>query len=263
MMLRCFLFVCLITGISSFGAPLKLDLLKIGSHVYSNVTVIGANTTDLYFTHSQGISNAKLRQLDSQLQKRFGYDPKAAEEAEQQQELDDRKFHYEISSNVIAKATEISIAAKKAAITSELNIADPFSANSLIGKPAPELSAQKWLGEKPSLKGKCSLIYFWAPWSIPCRRYIPELNALHKKFGERVAVVGLTAEPQSDVESMPESKLEFPCGIDAQAKTFEATNIRSLPSVLLIDPAGIIRYAGHPAALTERSIAALISSEAE
>jgi cytochrome c biogenesis protein CcmG/thiol:disulfide interchange protein DsbE len=263
MLLRCLFVFFLLADFSLFGAVLKLDLLNVGSHSYSNVTVLGANTTDLYFTHSGGISNVKLRQLDPQLQKHFDFDPKAAEQAERQQELDDLKFHYSISSNVIAKAVEAAVTAKKTAATSEFNIADPFTESSLIGKPAPEMSAQKWLGSKPELKGKCALIYFWAPWSIPSRRFIPDLNDLQKKYGEQVSVVGVTAESQVDVETMPGTRVEFPCAIDPQAKMFAAVNVRSLPCVLLIDPAGIVRYLGHPAALNDRAIEALIAPKSE
>jgi cytochrome c biogenesis protein CcmG, thiol:disulfide interchange protein DsbE len=209
------------------------------------------------------LNNVKLRLLEPQLQKRFDYDPKAAAEAERQQELDDLKFHYTISSNVVSKAEATAVAAKKAAATSEFNIADPFSATSIIGKPAPELPAQKWIGAKPELKGKCALMYFWAPWSIPSRRYISDLNDLQKKFGQRLAIVGITAESQTDVENMPGSRVEFPYAIDPQAKAFLAADIQSVPSVLLIDSNGIVRYRGHPAALTERAIAALSGAPTE
>ncbi len=263
MLLRCLFVVCLLGGSPLFGAPLKLDFLRVGTRVYSNVVVVGANTTDLYFKHSQGLSNVKLRQLDPQLQKRFDYDPKAAEEAERQQELDDLKFHYGVSSNVVSKAEATATAAKKAAATSEFNIADAFSASSMIGKPAPELSSQQWVGLKPQIKGKCALVYFWAPWSIPSRRYISDLNDLQKKFGEHLVIVGVTAESQNEVENMPGARLEFPYAIDSQAKMFSAADIRSIPTVLLIDPAGIVRYQGHPAALTQGAIAALSAAPTE
>lgn len=257
MLLRCLFALCLITGFSLAGAPLKLDVLKIGSRVYSNVVVVGSNSTDLYFKHSQGMSNVKLRQLDPKLQKRFDFDPKVAEEAEKQQELDDLNYHYNLGSNMVARAAEAAIAAKKAANTSELNIADAFAENSQIGKPAPEWPALEWLGAKPELQGKCSLIYFWAPWSVPSRRYVADLNELQKKFGNKLVIAGITAEAKSDVENMPGTHLEFPCAIDPQAKMFSTVGVRSIPHVLLIDSSGIVRYAGHPAALNERAIASL------
>src|SRR5579862_4543865 len=71
------------------AATLTLNSLTIGPTTYSNVTVLGANTTDLYFKHEHGIANVKLKYLSPALQKRFGYDPKAAaEEEKRQSEMD-------------------------------------------------------------------------------------------------------------------------------------------------------------------------------
>src|SRR5437588_13065023 len=67
------------------GETIKLDTLKVGTTTYSNVTVLGANSTDLYFKHSHGFANVKLKYVAPDLQKRFGYDPKTAADAERRQ----------------------------------------------------------------------------------------------------------------------------------------------------------------------------------
>src|SRR5438034_8050349 len=100
MMLRGFVLAGLLLGALSLpAAPLRLDRLKVGTRIYSGVSVVGANVTDLYFTHSEGIANVKLRLLEPSLQKRFNYDPKAAETAEKVQEEDDTKYRNTIASN--------------------------------------------------------------------------------------------------------------------------------------------------------------------
>ena len=71
---------------------LKLDSLQAGGRTYSNVTILGFNSTDAYFTHAGGIANVKLRYLDTKLQKRFNYDPAAAAEAENQQAAADARY---------------------------------------------------------------------------------------------------------------------------------------------------------------------------
>ena len=187
---------------SATAAPLKLDSLKVGTKVYRNVTVVGANTTDLYFTHSEGIANVKLKYVDESLRERFHYDPKAAAEAERQQTEDDSAYMAGLAAKVVAQAQKAALAAKKAASTSEDSLADPISDQSLLGKAAPELEVEKWLGPKPALKGKFALIAFWAPWSIPCRKAIPQFNALQKRFPEKLVVVGLTSDSQEEVEGM-------------------------------------------------------------
>jgi len=52
----------------------KLPVLKVGSDVYTNVTVTSVTATDLIFTSDNGMGNAKLKNLDPELQKHFHYD---------------------------------------------------------------------------------------------------------------------------------------------------------------------------------------------
>jgi hypothetical protein len=63
----------------------QLPVLKVGSEVYSNVTVTKVTATDVYFTSANGMANAKLKKLDPALQNHFHYDAAKAEAVEQQQ----------------------------------------------------------------------------------------------------------------------------------------------------------------------------------
>jgi len=245
------------------AAPLRLDFLKVGSRVYSNVTVVGANTTDLYFTHNQGIANVKLKYVDEGIRARFHYDPKAAAEAERLLDAQDMAYQSNLVSIMVAQAQKVAQAAKKAASTSEYSLADPISDKSLLGKQAPTIEAEKWLGDKPGLKGKFGLIAFWEPWSIPCRKAIPQLNALQKKFGERLVVVGLTSDSQEEVEKMAEPRLEFASGIDTKARLIATAGVSSIPYVLLVDDKGVVRYQGHPDALDEKKLESLLPKTAD
>lgn len=56
----------------------KLPVLNVNSETYSNVTVFNISATDVYFTSSRGLANAKLKDLDPALQKRFNYNPSNA-----------------------------------------------------------------------------------------------------------------------------------------------------------------------------------------
>jgi len=260
-MLRCcFLLGLMLVAFSLPAAPVKLNYLKVGSKSYTNVTVIGVNTTDLYFTHENGITNVKLKYLEPTLQKRFNYDPQAAAELERQQEKDDALYHEAIALDIMARAERVASAVKKAAVTSEDNLADPISDRSLLGKIAPSLEVEKWMSDKPAVDGKFVLVSVWAPWSIPCRKYIPVLNALQKRFPSRLVVVGLTAETEADVAQMGEPRIEFASGIDRKARLTTACGVTSIPYVLLLDDKRIVRYQGHPAALDERKLQALMAT---
>ncbi|MDB6121822.1 MAG: hypothetical protein JWQ71_815 [Pedosphaera sp.] len=57
------------------AAEEKLPMLKVGSEVYSNVTVTSVTAKDIYFTYPKGMGNAKLKNLEPAMQKHFNYDP--------------------------------------------------------------------------------------------------------------------------------------------------------------------------------------------
>jgi thiol-disulfide isomerase/thioredoxin len=247
--------------------PVKLDRIKVGSQTYSNITVLGYNTTDLYFTHSKGIANVKLRSLDPELQKKFDYDAKAAADAEQQQIQDDTKYQGQLAAMIAAQAAaaaQASAAAAKHASSSEFSVDDSISDLSLVGKPAPPIEAEKWLGDTvPILTNRFVLVSFWAPWSNPSRRAIPQLNELHKKFGDKLEIVGLTTVSQKEVDEMNEPRIEFDSAIDTKARLQSALGFTTIPTVLLIDPKGLVVYQGHPAALNEKLLTGILSKAPE
>ena len=55
------------------AADETLPVLKVGSDVYSNVTVTAVTTTHLSFTHLRGMGSVKLRNLSPELQKQFHF----------------------------------------------------------------------------------------------------------------------------------------------------------------------------------------------
>lgn len=64
-----------------------------------------------------------------------------------------------------------------------------------VGTSAPEWTLTDPQGRVHSLddyRGKIVVLDFWATWCVPCRRSMPELQAIHEKFKDRgVVVLGL------------------------------------------------------------------------
>lgn len=75
--------------LAGFAFSLRADetfaKLKAGSTVYTHVTVTSVTSTDIYFTSDQGMANAKLKNLDPEMQKHFHFDAAKANAAAQKQ----------------------------------------------------------------------------------------------------------------------------------------------------------------------------------
>ncbi len=258
------LFCALMTTLSVGAAlPMKLPRLKVADETYTNVTVVNVNATDLFFTYSKGIKNVKLRALEPEIQKLFDYDPRTAKEAERQRTENETKYENAVASRQITPAGSIpspiaSNTNQNAKASSEDNMSDSISPSSPLGKNGPALEIEKWLSPAPVLKGKSVLVYFWAPWSVPCRKAIPVLNSIQKKFSDNLQVVALMADSETDDESM-DTKIEFASAVDIKGKLHDTLGVTMVPFVLLLDPRGIILYEGHPAALNEKQLQNILS----
>ena len=256
-----FLLVGLFVGTAAAEEPVKLDSLKVGARTYRSLTVLGSSETDLYFKHSRGIANVKLKYLETEMQKLFNYDPKAAAAAELRQAREDAAFHETVALELTTRAQRAMKAARDASTSTAESLADPVSVVSLLGQAAPKLTVEKWLGETPDLKDKAVLIFFWTTWSIPCRKMIPEMDGYQKKFSDKLVVIGLSSQPLNELTEFNDSKIEFALAMDTKTRLGNAAGVTSVPFVLLVDAKGIVRYQGHPGALDTAKLRKLLNPE--
>ena len=254
------LFAFLILTAAVHAAEIKFPTLKVGDEVYSNVTVTSSTATDIYFSHSRGIGNAKLKNLEPEVQKQFHFDPTKAAEKEQQQAESFGRYTVALKQAKPVKRKEPEpdpeTVPQPGAPTSL-----PFngSAISYLNQPAPAITGEKWLTDQPDLKNKFLLVDFWATWCGPCRRSIPGLNALHNKYKDRMVVMGLSDESEAAVQKMSDPKIEYFVAIDTQRRTSGQIHLRSIPYTMLIDPKGIVRFEGHPSNLDEQKLEQLFA----
>jgi len=246
------------------AADEHLVALRVGSETYSNVTVTMVTATDLYFTHSRGFGNAKLKNLDPDVQKLFHYDPAKAADKEKLQ-TDAQALYAKALRDTKPATPQKPLAGAetdtKAAQSpgSEVIPPHPIYARSFLNRPAPEIVVQKWLTEEPDMAGKFILVDFWATWCGPCRQSIPGLNALYKRFKDRLVIIGLTDESEAVVRRMTNPRIDYFVGTDPERHSKATVAVTGIPHALLIDPKGIVRFEGMPHYLDERSLAKLMA----
>jgi thiol-disulfide isomerase/thioredoxin len=117
----------------------------------------------------------------------------------------------------------------------------------LIGKPAPALEAEKLAGphDLAGLKGNVVIVEFWATWCGPCRSTMPVLTDWQKKYGkDGLRVVGVSAE-EADVLTpfLAKHKLGYTVARDTTGKLSGSFAVPAIPTIVVIDRDGVVRFA--------------------
>lgn len=119
-------------------------------------------------------------------------------------------------------------------------------AKSILNQKAPKLEVEQWLTAVPDTKGKFVLIDFWATWCGPCRKVIPEMNEWHKKYNDKLVIIGVSDEKAEIVKKAKEIKIDYFSAIDTKARLKKQLEVQGIPHCILLDPDGIVRWEGFP-----------------
>ena len=119
-----------------------------------------------------------------------------------------------------------------------------------IGTVAPSFGALSLNGDSvdlAELRGTAVLLNVWATWCIPCRREIPELQALHQEHSERgLRVVGVSVDGSGadrDVAEFAKSfSMTYTILRDPGESISNAFRIPGVPASFLIDREGVVRW---------------------
>ena len=79
--------------------------------------------------------------------------------------------------------------------------------------------------------GRVVLVNFWATWCPPCRKEMPDLDALYQKFKDRgLIVLAISDEDAAKVRSyIQEHKVSYPILLDPGRQVNEAFQIEGIP----------------------------------
>jgi peroxiredoxin len=113
---------------------------------------------------------------------------------------------------------------------------------------APDFTLKSYAGSNQKLsefRGQVVLLNFWASWCGPCRQEMPLLNKLHKKYKKLgFAVMGVNVEENSNKakQIIKDVGIKFPVLFDTQNKVSELYKVSAMPSTVIIDRSGNMRY---------------------
>ncbi len=118
-------------------------------------------------------------------------------------------------------------------------------------------------GEKRKAKPKATLLDFWATWCGPCRKTLPVLANIYKKYGDKgLEVIGISEEPLETLNAFYERQhaSPYPLYRDKTKDLWRRYGIRAVPTLMLLDKDGYIKrvWSGAP---TEYMIEQILKGE--
>lgn len=135
-----------------------------------------------------------------------------------------------------------------------------------VGDTAPKMDVAKWVKGAPVnsfQKGKVYVVEFWATWCGPCKKSIPHLTKMQKKFGANVTFTGISVYEGQDLKDNKHldkvasfvkdmgKTMDYTVGADAKegvmAKSWmEAAGQGGIPTAFIVNKEGKIAWIGHP-----------------
>ena len=130
-------------------------------------------------------------------------------------------------------------------------LAVPVGAGSATGggvAPAPEFALPARSGATVSLRalrGQVVLINFWATWCGPCRKEMPLLEQIQRKYAPLgFTMLGVNVEEDTRLMDtfLKDVPVTFPILLDPANGVSKLYNVSAMPSTVIVDRKGNVRF---------------------
>lgn len=131
----------------------------------------------------------------------------------------------------------------------------PFKGTLLNGQP---FDLQASIGKKPVM------LIFWASWCPSCKTEVPKINQLAAKFGDRMEFIAINVGFNDSVERAQDfvrrTGMTYPVYFDATSTVTERYGLQGVPTILIADKHGLIRFRNYASPeITEANFALLMA----
>ena len=105
-------------------------------------------------------------------------------------------------------------------------------------------------------RGRPVVLNFWASWCVPCRKEMPAFEAVHDRWGNRVAFLGMNNQDSRGdaLGLLRETNVSYPSGYDPAGRVAKAYSLRGMPTTVFISAEGKI-LATRTGQMSERQLA--------
>ncbi len=139
-----------------------------------------------------------------------------------------------------------------------------------VGKPAPDIEGEDVDGRRFKLSdhhGQVIVLSFSGNWCGPCREMYPQERAMVARLKDRpFAMLSVNTDPERETlrKSIREGEITWRCWFDGgqDGPITSRWNVRSFPTVFVIDAKGIIRAINPRGAELERAVDRLLGEMA-
>jgi cytochrome c biogenesis protein CcmG/thiol:disulfide interchange protein DsbE len=136
------------------------------------------------------------------------------------------------------------------------------------GQTAPDFYVERmWKDPVTTANDKVVVLDFWATWCGPCVKAIPHMNKLQEHYGNQLVCVGISDESsfKADMVKRGLKMNDFSYGLatDTTGTLKNFFQIRGIPHVVVLSGDWVVRWQGHPSALTEAVLDPIIKANDE
>ena len=134
-------------------------------------------------------------------------------------------------------------------------------------EPIPDFTLKSVEGKDVTLsdhlKKKVVLLDFGATWCPPCGRAVPKLTKLHTTYGEKMKLIAvyIDAEEQTIKDYVKGHKIPYTMLMNTTGSVAQKYKVRGIPTLIVIDLEGTVRYRGHDAGAAGEMVEKLLKKD--